>query len=493
MYTGTRNKIHTFSYTCTNSTKDNQRGGTIDDIERLFKRGGLPDKEKSILNSKNGQFFDKLNEFIRAEYNKQVELLSDEQDARIIVQAHCECLFHWEKDEEVMNHILPSLDGILFENDNLVRYILEYKSSRDVDLKLSQITQPPKGNEGERYTSVVVAAAKRIRAVILSHRDYYLNFGQDAKLFCYQLIKHYSSDYFEINDDRGDSNEDSFSIKDYVTVVSFSHLLLVPGITREFYNLKGHNLLWNIMSRNINNIGIVYYSFLSLWNLSFEDESEEHFSNAEWNIIPEIISGLKMISKEKLSKIAFRIFKNIARWPKCIELMNDNDLIKNIENELKKNIKDEGLRTNLEFLNDELEKNYRIASSYEKYKKELETGKLSWGPCHNEKFWKTNGRMFSENDYESIKKILKLLSESKDTRTLAVACYDLGEFCRYVPHSRIILETTSHDQIQESRGSGKSGKQLLMDKISHRDKDVKEQALLATQKMMIHNWQSVKA
>jgi len=149
-----------------------------------------------------------------------------------------------------------------------------------------------------------------------------------------------------------------------------------------------------------------------LWSLSFDSESEAYYSDSGWNIIEEIISGMKVNSKEKLSKIAFKIFKNISKWSKCIELMNDNDLIKVIENELKKNIKDNNLRQNLESLNDELENNYKIASSYEKYVKELATGKLNWGPCHNERFWKNNSKFFGEDEYSTVKKLIKVLENS---------------------------------------------------------------------------------
>lgn len=93
--------------------------------------------------------------------------------------------------------------------------------------------------------------------------------------------------------------------------------------------------------------------------------------------------------------------------------------------------------------------------------------------------------------------MIRLLENPNSSKvTLAVACYDLGEFCRFVPHSKIILETSYSDSdMKENRGkaSGKTGKELLMDMINYGDKSVKEQALLATQKMMIHNWQSVKA
>ena len=110
--------------------------------------------------------------------------------------------------------------------------------------------------------------------------------------------------------------------------------------------------------------------------------------------------------------------------------MVDNNLKKVVENELRKNIKDPKLRENLEKLADVLERNYRILSSFEKYNKEISTRKLNWGPCHSENFWKENVKRFEENDFELIQTLVSLL-ESEDIKTRAIACYDLGEFCRF--------------------------------------------------------------
>lgn len=81
----------------------------------------------------------------------------------------------------------------------------------------------------------------------------------------------------------------------------------------------------------------------------------------------------------------------------------DNGLLKVVDNELRKNIKDEQLKENLEVLAEILERNYRILSSFEKYNKEITTDKLNWGPCHSEKFWKENVKKFEGNDFVLIK------------------------------------------------------------------------------------------
>lgn len=115
--------------------------------------------------------------------------------------------------------------------------------------------------------------------------------------------------------------------------------------------------------------------------------------------------------------------------------MVDHNLIKIVDNELRKNIKEENLKENLEHMGIILERNYRILSSFEKYIKEIDTDILSWGPCHSEKFWKENVKRFEEDDFKFIRILAELL-DSNDKTTRAIACYDLGEFCRFHPFAR---------------------------------------------------------
>lgn len=77
-----------------------------------------------------------------------------------------------------------------------------------------------------------------------------------------------------------------------------------------------------------------------------------------------------------------------------------------------------------------LERNYRILSSFEKYQKEIDTNQLRWGPCHSENFWKENAKRFEAGDFALVKKLVEFL-DSHDMTTRAIACYDLGEFCRF--------------------------------------------------------------
>ena len=112
-----------------------------------------------------------------------------------------------------------------------------------------------------------------------------------------------------------------------------------------------------------------------------------------------------------------------------------------------------------------------------KYLKELQTEVLAFGPCHTAKFWKEHIKKTELNEFEVIEKLIGLL-DSDDPTTQAVACFDLGEFSRLHPFSKMILEKLD-------------GKTKLMKMIEKDNSLVREHALVAIQKLMINNWQII--
>lgn len=60
---------------------------------------------------------------------------------------------------------------------------------------------------------------------------------------------------------------------------------------------------------------------------------------------------------------------------------------------------------------------------------------LEWSSVHTERFWKENAIKFEQNDFQLIKKLREIL-QGKDEKNISIACYDLGEFCRFYPKGR---------------------------------------------------------
>lgn len=185
------------------------------------------------------------------------------------------------------------------------------------------------------------------------------------------------------------------------------------------------------------------------------------------------MSSLKKIAREKLTRIGLKIFKNLCKYDECISLMIDNNIIGFLQSEQKKPINDEKVKENIAYLLDIMEKNYKIFSSYEKFLRELDTERLTFGPCHTEKFWKEHFKKTESEDFRAIKSLVKML-DSDDETTKSVACFDVGEFARLYPFSKLVLEKVD-------------GKTKLMKMVEKESDSVREQALVALQKLMINN------
>ena len=144
-----------------------------------------------------------------------------------------------------------------------------------------------------------------------------------------------------------------------------------------------------------------------------------------------------------------------------------------------------------------------------KYSSEVTSGRLSWSPVHtNNRFWRENAQRLVEKDYKLLRKLTHILETDQNTevrlnvfkqlvkfwlQTLCVGCHDLGEFVRYYPRGRQVIDKIS-------------AKQTVMQLMSHdvsfyrihiffiifikiKDQTVRYNALIAVQKMMVNNWE----
>uniref|UniRef100_A0A1B6EEE3 ATPase V1 complex subunit H C-terminal domain-containing protein n=1 Tax=Clastoptera arizonana TaxID=38151 RepID=A0A1B6EEE3_9HEMI len=116
-------------------------------------------------------------------------------------------------------------------------------------------------------------------------------------------------------------------------------------------------------------------------------------------------------------------------------------------------------------------------SSFDEYATEVKSGRLEWSPVHRSaQFWRENAPRLNEKNYELLRILIHLLETSRDTQVLSVASYDIGEYVRHYPRGKHVIEQLG-------------GKQLVMQLLSHEDPNVRYEALLAVQKLMVHNWE----
>jgi hypothetical protein len=125
--------------------------------------------------------------------------------------------------------------------------------------------------------------------------------------------------------------------------------------------------------------------------------------------------------------------------------------------------------------------NRRKLSSFERYERNLAARQFEWTVVHPADFWKETATAFEADGFALIARIRDLLKDGDgavDETTQAVALFDLGEFAVQHPQGRAVLE-------------GMGVRPVVMGMLKHEDDEVRQQALLATSKMLVTRWQFV--
>lgn len=69
----------------------------------------------------------------------------------------------------------------------------------------------------------------------------------------------------------------------------------------------------------------------------------------------------------------------------------------------------------LSFMDEKLKEGIQTLSNFDKYRKEVMSGQLEWGPMHTtEVFWRDNVEKFEERDFQLLRVLLKLIEASRE-------------------------------------------------------------------------------
>uniref|UniRef100_A0A8D1KN64 V-type proton ATPase subunit H n=2 Tax=Sus scrofa TaxID=9823 RepID=A0A8D1KN64_PIG len=247
----------------------------------------------------------------------------------------------------------------------------------------------------------------------------------------------------------------------------------------------GVNCIMGVLSNKCG-FQLQYQMIFSIWLLAFSPQMCEHLRR--YNIIPVLSDILQESVKEKVTRIILAAFRNFLEKSTERETRQEYALaliqckvLKQLENLEQQKYDDEDISEDIKFLLEKLGESVQDLSSFDEYSSELKSGRLEWSPVHkSEKFWRENAVRLNEKNYELLKILTKLLEVSDDPQVLAVAAHDVGEYVRHYPRGKRVIEQLG-------------GKQLVMNHMHHEDQQVRYNALLAVQKLMVHNWQSPRA
>ncbi|XP_058816981.1 V-type proton ATPase subunit H isoform X2 [Topomyia yanbarensis] len=280
-------------------------------------------------------------------------------------------------------------------------------------------------------------------------------------------------------------------LKDQLTVANNEYIqsvgrclqmmLRVDEYRFAFVTVDGISTLISILSSRVN-FQVQYQLVFCLWVLTFNPLLAEKMN--KFNVIPILADILSDSAKEKVTRIILAVFRNMIEKPEDLQVAKEHciamvqcKVMKQLQILEQRRFDDEDIAADLEFLIEKLQNSVQDLSSFDEYSTEIKSARLEWSPVHKSaKFWRENAQRLNEKNYELLRILVHLLETSKDPLVLSVASYDIGEYVRHFPRGKHVIEQLG-------------GKQLVMQLLAHEDPNVRYEALLAVQKLMVHNWE----
>jgi len=270
---------------------------------------------------------------------------------------------------------------------------------------------------------------------------------------------------------------------DYVKVVVLTSLqfLLKKREYRLIFGSKKRLLKRLFRCTDLGNTGndqVIYQALNCIWVLTFSPEVKVALVND--HLVRNLCRFTSLSRNQKIIRTSLSIMRNIANEGDNGEVMVGSKISETIKMLKGKKVQmdDEDVNEDLDELEKLLEPIKNRMGSYDRFKQEILSGNLEWtSPSHkSDRFWRENVMRFEENEFEIIWKLREIIEHGENPETVSIACWDLGEFVRTHPRGKKILDDLGC-------------KVQIMRLLNHDDDDVKGQALLALQKLMVLNWE----
>ncbi|XP_078382039.1 V-type proton ATPase subunit H-like isoform X2 [Oculina patagonica] len=242
------------------------------------------------------------------------------------------------------------------------------------------------------------------------------------------------------------------------SVAQCLQLMLRHHVYRQaFFKMEGiQSVVSALLAPNIG-FQLQYQLIFVLWLLTFDPRIAQRMTGSS-AVIRVLADILRESGKEKVTRI-------IIATLRVLSVLNGKTWV------------DEDIRDDVEVVYEKLNERVQDLSTFDEYAVEVRSGRLEWSPVHkSEKFWRENAQRLNEKNYELLKILTKLLEKSTDPTILAVAAHDTGEYVRHYPRGKHVLENLGC-------------KVMVMKMMTHNDPNVRKEALLAVQKLMVHNWE----
>eukprot|EP00249_Psilotum_nudum_P006869 c20124_g1_i1 orf=272-1705(+) len=256
-------------------------------------------------------------------------------------------------------------------------------------------------------------------------------------------------------------------------VSSLATLLREPYVRALFVQADGVHLIVPLISPASSQqyIQLLYEATLCMWLLSFFEAAVDAIASTR--ILPRLLDVLKTTTKEKVVRVTVLTIKNLISKGVLASQMVELGLPKIVQSLKLQAWSDEDLTEALASLEESLKGSVKKLSSFDKYKQEVLSGNLDWTSMHKDPgFWSENILKFEDNNFQVLRILLTILDTSKEPKTLSIACYDIAHFIQNHPSGRgIVLDL--------------KGKDRVMSLMNHENQDVRKEALICAQKLLL--------
>jgi len=437
-------------YTYLHSKLQEEKVGGVSDSDVLDMKINWEKLQSANLISQDE--YDALNTYDGAPDPDREMFLKDEPDAERLANALVAVLVSTER-KEVLRYVLVLIKDIIEDYPNL-RVLFKKRDPDPCDVLLRMLNRV--------RDELVVSKAAAVVAMLLASDD-----SPESYLARYNtwILR-------KLPESRGDALVAAlFSLKCALRNKKYQSLFVYSS------GVSMH--LTKVLRNNSNHRQVLYLTGFCLWLLSFEKKWVTSEVLIKAQLMQALVNTLNDRLKPKIVRIVLSLFENLLNDQYFRQLMVMKGLVGILETLSAVKWDDEDIPPLVEKVSKGLEKDVRALSSFERYTQELKSKQLQEGPVHTAAFWKANAKKFEKDDFSQIKDIIGLLPSQDDNETVAMACYDLGEWARFYPDGRKIVEMLG-------------GKDRIMVLLSHDDQLVQKQALLAIQKLLVQNWESIE-
>ncbi|XP_043475459.1 V-type proton ATPase subunit H isoform X1 [Leptopilina heterotoma] len=401
-------------------------------------------------------------------------------------------LGHVSKDQTIQ-YILIMIDDMLQEDRSRVEIFREHSNRKRESVwgPFLNLLNRPDGFI-MNMTSRIIAKLACWSHELMEKTDlqFYLTWLKDQLKLSFDALQEGSMHAEVVQDNNpneaGEANELHELLNpnnDYIQSVArcLQMMLRIDEYRFSFVSVDGISTLLSVLSGRVN-FQVQYQLIFCLWVLTFNPLLAEKMN--KFNVIPILADILSDSVKEKVTRIILAVFRNLiekvgdAQVAKehCIAMVQCK-VLKQLSILGQRKFDDEDITGDIDFLNDKLQASVQDLSSFDEYSTEVKSGRLEWSPVHKSgKFWRENAGRLNEKNYELLRILVHLLETSKDPLVLSVASFDIGEYVRHYPRGKHVIEQLG-------------GKQRVMQLLGHEDPNVRYEALLAVQKLMVHNWE----